>query len=361
MSMITLKNVSKKYRDLSDFAVNDVSFTLEEGEILALAGESGSGKTTLLRMIAGLEHPDAGKIILDGVSMVTGQRSVPPNARNVGMMFQDYALFPHLTIGENIAFGIKVKSKAQRNQIIDEMIALVNLKESPTKFPSQLSGGQQQRVALARALAPQPKLLLLDEPFSHLDAVLKEQIRIEVRNIIKATGISAIMVTHDTKDALSTADQIAVMQQGRLLQKATPSEIYESPAWSYVAKLFGKFNVLDVRPDASGKMATAFGFLSDSGGFASDNLSSSIFFRPSHTAVTRDPVASLSDQSMELMKGVVGEVHYNGDYWEIEVLPMNLQRNHPPIWLQCKHNDGIRSGSEICFRIERYKRWEAKS
>src|SRR5690606_6705499 len=172
-------------READKYAVDNVSFSVAKGEILALVGESGSGKTTLLRMIAGLEHPDDGSIRLNGKVVVSGSKSLPPNKRGAGMVFQDYALFPHLTIYENVAFGLKGLKKKEIEQRVLETIELTGLNENIKKYPHQLSGGQQQRVALARAIAPRPEILLMDEPFSSLDSILRDQVREEVRQIIK--------------------------------------------------------------------------------------------------------------------------------------------------------------------------------
>ena len=261
MAIIELRNISKKYPGALSYAVDDVSFSLEKGEVLALVGESGSGKTTLLRLIAGLEHPDSGSIQLDGEVVVSGSKSVAANKRKTGMVFQDYALFPHLTIFENVAFGLKGIKKKDAQQRVYETIELTGLKEDMKKYPHQLSGGQQQRVALARSLAPRPELLLMDEPFSNLDTVLRDQVREEVRQIIKTMGITAILVTHDTKDAFSTADKIAVMLDGKVLQIDAPDTLYNNPDSSYIAELFGKSNNV-MATVVPGGLKTPFGFVS---------------------------------------------------------------------------------------------------
>ncbi len=260
MSIIELSNISKRYRNADKFAVDNVSFSLEKGEILALVGESGSGKTTLLRIIAGLEHPDNGTIQLAGDIIVNGRKSLPANKRKTGMVFQDYALFPHLTIFENVRFGLSGLSKSEAEKRVHESLELTGLKEDVKKYPHQLSGGQQQRVALARALAPRPELLLMDEPFSNLDTILRDQVREEVQQIIKSVGITAILVTHDTKDAFSTADKIAVMLSGKLLQIDTPDALYNEPQSAYVAELFGKSNNLEATVEPGG-FKTPFGFI----------------------------------------------------------------------------------------------------
>lgn len=260
MSIIELSHIRKRYRNAKKFAVDDVSFALNKGEILALVGESGSGKTTLLRLIAGLEHPDSGNMRLGGEIIVNGQKSLPANKRKTGMVFQDYALFPHLTIFENVGFGLSGLRKKEIELRVYETLELTGLKEDIKKYPHQLSGGQQQRVALARALAPRPMLLLMDEPFSNLDTILRDQVREEVQQIIKSVGITAILVTHDTKDAFSTADKIAVMLEGKLLQIDTPDALYNEPSSTYVAELFGKSNNLAATVEPEG-FKTPFGFV----------------------------------------------------------------------------------------------------
>ena len=261
MTLLELKQITKKYSQADQFAVNNVSFSVDKGEILALVGESGSGKTTLLRLIAGLEHPDAGYISLAGNKIVEGKKSVPANKRNVGMVFQDYALFPHLTLLENVLFGLKGKIQNPKN-IAKDTLNLVGLSENVKKYPHQLSGGQQQRVALARAIAPGPAILLMDEPFSNLDAVLKDQVREEIRLIIKETETTALFVTHDTRDALSTADRIAILHKGYLQQIDTPRNLYEFPANGYVANFFAKQNEILATSTDDGFYST-FGFLPD--------------------------------------------------------------------------------------------------
>src|SRR5690606_10500109 len=204
---------------------------------------------------------DKGIIRLAGEEIVNGRKSLAANRRKTGMVFQDYALFPHLSIMENVRFGLNGMSKDAANQRVYETLELTGLKEDVKKYPHQLSGGQQQRVALARALAPRPELLLMDEPFSNLDTILRDQVREEVQQIIKSVGITAILVTHDTKDAFSTADKIAVMLEGKLLQIDTPDALYNDPTSTYVAELFGKSNNLEATVEADG-FKTPFGFVS---------------------------------------------------------------------------------------------------
>ena len=228
-------------------AVDGVDLTLERGRFLALLGPSGCGKTTALRLIAGFEPLDAGMIEIAGQVVARDGFNMPPERRRVGMVFQDYALFPHLDVAKNIAFG--VPRGPERGARIVEALRLVGLEGFQTRMPHELSGGQQQRVALARALAPGPDVVLLDEPFSNLDASLRAQVRAEVRQILAAAGASAIMVTHDQEEALSQADVVAVMQAGRVLQMASPVDLYQRPASRQVAAFIGEANFLPGQAD----------------------------------------------------------------------------------------------------------------
>lgn len=220
--------------------VEQVSFELAQGQIGCLLGASGCGKTTLLRSLAGLEPLSSGAIVLHGQLLSQVQRLVPPQQRQMGMVFQDYALFPHLNVAENIQFGLRDADRTSKRQRVNELLSLVRLDSLGQRRLHELSGGQQQRVALARALAPQPKLLLLDEPFSNLDVLLRAQLAQEVREILKASQTTAILVTHDQHEAFAMADQIGFMQQGRLLQWDTPYKIYHQPVSAAVANFVGE-------------------------------------------------------------------------------------------------------------------------
>ncbi|MEX0995656.1 MAG: ABC transporter ATP-binding protein [Flavobacteriaceae bacterium] len=235
--MLKVNSISKSFDKGKSFALKDVSFQLNEGDVYAIVGESGSGKTTLIRLIAGLESPDTGTIEINDKLVSSIKKNVAPEKRNIGFVFQQYALFPHLKLEENILYGIsKLKNKKQRAQ---EVLDFVGLSEMKDRYPHQLSGGQQQRVALARALAPNPSLLILDEPFSNLDAMLRAQLRNEVFDIVKKAGVTAIFVTHDTQDALAVADEILILQNGKLVQKDAAANLYTKPSSVYVASLFG--------------------------------------------------------------------------------------------------------------------------
>ncbi len=242
MAFLILQNISKTFGNTK--AVIDFNLEVEKGEFVSFLGPSGCGKTTTLRMIAGFELPSSGHIWLDGEE-ITFQR---PNRRNIGMVFQAYALFPNLTVAQNIGFGLQVR-KMERRQIeerVREMLSLIHLESYADRYPYQLSGGQQQRVALARALAIRPRLLLLDEPLSALDAKIRLELRQEIRRIQQTLGITTIYVTHDQEEALSLSDRVVVMNQGQIEQIGTPLEIYNYPQTEFVASFVGQLNLLPI-------------------------------------------------------------------------------------------------------------------
>ncbi len=238
--MVKISNVSRNYGPVR--AVRDLDLSLRRGGIMALLGPSGCGKTTTLRLLAGFETPESGEIEIGGRSVAGPGVNVPPEKRGVGMVFQDYALFPHLTVRGNVAYGLK--NGKRRSGRIEEVLALAHLDNLGNRMPHELSGGQQQRVALARALAPGPDVVLLDEPFSNLDAELRAAVREEVREILRRAGATAVLVTHDQEEALSLADRVAILWQGRLVQVATPNELYRQPATVEVAAFIGDADLL---------------------------------------------------------------------------------------------------------------------
>ena len=246
MVLLTLEHVTKRFEAGGAPAVDDLSLAVERGRILALLGPSGCGKTTTLRLIAGFETPDAGRITIAGRTIADARAGVhvEPEARGVGIVFQDYALFPHLTVGENVAFGLPRSGRSARGERVGQILDLVGLAELVDRYPHELSGGQQQRVAVARALAPAPAVILLDEPFSNLDADLRAQMRDEVEKILRSTGTTAIFVTHDQEEAFTIADQVGVLDRGRLEQLGPPEAIYHHPATPFVAEFVGAADFL---------------------------------------------------------------------------------------------------------------------
>ena len=240
MHLLEVQHATKEYVGLSHPAVDNVSLRVEPGELFGLLGPSGCGKTTLLRMIAGFEHPDGGRIYLRDEDIT----AVAPQRRRIGLVFQDYALFPHLTAAQNVCFGLFSLPKKQRMAQAQPYLELVGMDHLAGRMPHQLSGGQQQRIAIARALASRPEVLLMDEPFSNLDAALRETTRREVRSILKKAGINAILVTHDQDEALSFCDRLAVMHAGTVQQVGTPEEVYNRPETSFAASFLGRANLL---------------------------------------------------------------------------------------------------------------------
>ncbi|MEM7554402.1 MAG: ABC transporter ATP-binding protein [Cyanobacteria bacterium P01_A01_bin.84] len=242
--ILSLKNITKLFADSKNPAVDNISLELQQGDILALLGPSGCGKTTLLRIIGGFEEPQTGIVKIDDQIVFNSNTGIPPEKRDIGIVFQDYALFPHLTVSENVGFGLRNLDKTSIKKRVSEALNLVRLEGLENRYPYELSGGQQQRVALARGLAPKPKLMLLDEPLSNLDIQVRLQLREEIRDILKAAGTSAIFVTHDQEEALAISDVVGVMQQGHLEQIDTPEKIYTYPASRFVAEFVTQANFL---------------------------------------------------------------------------------------------------------------------
>ena len=257
---LILDNVTVKYDALA--AVSDATFSLAEGEIGCLLGPSGCGKTTLLRAIAGFEPLTSGTISLHGEHISTAKQTQAPEERAVGMVFQDFALFPHLNVRDNIAFGLNKLSSSEKTQRVLEMLDLVSLVSVVERFPHELSGGQQQRVALARALAPNPQILLLDEPFSNLDAELRTQLAAEIRILLKKNKVTALLVTHDQDEAFAMADKIALLNAGKIVQIDTPYKLYHKPGSLFAADFIGKGTIINVGIDAAGLLGNNLGSLS---------------------------------------------------------------------------------------------------
>ena len=244
MALLDVHDLFLRYRGQARPAVDGVSFAVERGEIFALLGPSGSGKTSTLRMIAGFERPERGRIVLDGKVIEGEGVSVPPEKRNVGFVFQEFALFPHLTVLDNVMFGLHGLPRAERSARAMEILERAQLGEHAGRYPRQLSGGQQQRVALARAMAPRPHMILMDEPFGSLDPDLREDARRKIRAVFREHHMSSVFVTHDQTEALGFADRVGVVRDGRLEQAGTPEELYRSPRTRFVAAFIGGANIL---------------------------------------------------------------------------------------------------------------------
>jgi putative spermidine/putrescine transport system ATP-binding protein len=313
MAFLTLERLTKTFGNQT--TIHGIDLAVERGEFISFLGPSGCGKTTTLRMIAGFETPTSGTIKIDGKD-VTDLR---PNQRNIGMVFQAYALFPNMTVADNIAFGLKVakKSSAEITKRVKEMLELIKLPDVGARYPYQLSGGQQQRVALARALAIQPKILLLDEPLSALDAKIRISLREEIRAVQRALGITTIYVTHDQEEALSMSDRICVMNDGRIEQLGTPFEIYNYPTTRFVASFVGTLNILNgqVLDSTSGRLGIDDQeiFTARELGGASTGDTLSLALRPEALSIGH------ANGGSNNLNGTIDEVHFLGSVVRIRV------------------------------------------
>lgn len=260
--MIEVSRVEKRFGQTQ--VLRGVDLQVARAEVVALLGPSGCGKTTLLRILAGLETPDAGSVSVDGVLMASASSAIPPEKRNVGLVFQDFALFPHLRVDANVAFGLAHLARPERERAVAEALARFDLGELARRYPHELSGGQQQRVALARALAPMPRVLLMDEPFSNLDTSLRRRLRVELRQTLRQIGIATVFVTHDQDEALSLADRVAVMERGQIAQCDTPVAVYRRPRSLAVARATGQVATLPGRAQ-NGRVHTVLGELQGHG------------------------------------------------------------------------------------------------
>ena len=319
---VRIDAVSKSFGDF--LAVDDVSLDIFQGELFSLLGASGCGKTTLLRMLAGLERPSAGRILIDGVDMT----DVPPYERPVNMMFQSYALFPHMTVEQNVAFGLKQdrRPSAEIRERVAEMLALVRMGALAKRKPHQLSGGQKQRVALARALAKHPKLLLLDEPLAALDRKLREHTQFELVNIQKRVGVTFVMVTHDQEEAMTMSTRLAVMDAGKIVQLGSPADVYEFPANRFVAEFIGAVNIFEGRViENMGDSVlircdddAACELLIHHSGPLEPGAAASVAVRPEKMTVARDAPGDPRNS----IRAVVAEIGYQGD---VSIYHMRMQ------------------------------------
>jgi len=322
-AVIEFRNVVKRFGAVA--AVDHVTFSVGAGETVSLLGPSGCGKTTTLRLVSGFEEPDEGAIEIAGESMV-GKR---PYERNVGLLFQHYALFPHMTVAENVAYGLKHRCwpKAEIGDRVREMLRLVRLQGFENRRPGQMSGGQQQRVALARVLATKPKLVLLDEPLSALDAKLREELGLELKQILTAVGSTTIVVTHDQDEAMSLADRIIVMNRGRIEQQGTPDEIYMQPRTAFVASFIGRTNwfhgkIVEAAGDGFSRFATDSGTaLAIRNSSPVDGKKWSVCIRPERVTVTRSQDGSGKPGDNQLHGDVVDVVNMGAEFHYIVESP----------------------------------------
>ncbi|KRE42843.1 ABC transporter ATP-binding protein [Knoellia sp. Soil729] len=299
---VTLRGISKSYGET--LAVSELDLSVEQGEIVALIGPSGCGKSTLLRLVAGLERPDAGTVAVgDRLVAGEGQGWVPPEQRRVGMVFQEHALFPHLTVGDNIRFGLDRQPRTEQEARVLEVLELVHLPQVVDRYPHELSGGEQQRVALARALAPRPEVVLLDEPFSSLDESLRARVRADTVTALRATGTTALLVTHDQTEALSIGDHVGVMRAGVIEQWGRPVEVFERPVSRFVASFMGDADFLPASL-VDGGLGCELGLVT----IRTDVSDAEVVVRP-HEVSLRLPAAGITGAP-----AVVDRVEYQGPF-----------------------------------------------
>lgn len=310
----SVRGISKRFKKAS--VLEDVSFDVAEGESLVLLGASGSGKTTILRIIAGLERPDSGYVILHGNDVT----DLPARERGVGVIFQSYALFPRMTVEKNIGYGLKIRHRPrkERRETVDRLIKLVQLEQHRTKYPWQLSGGQQQRVAIARTLAYKPQVLLFDEPFGALDAQTRVHLRREIRALLRQVRVPSVFITHDQEEALELGDRIAVLNEGHLEQIGTPDEVYNHPETEYVATFLGAANLLlGVATQGTVEIGTAKLPAEKETKRFREGQSVKLVFRPEDVCISQD--ANLPEGCRRLTNGVIQEVSFVGAYQRLTV------------------------------------------
>lgn len=325
-----------RLQNISKFTVKNLNLDIRHGEILTLLGASGSGKTTLLRIISGVETPDSGSVTIDETTLVNDAINVPPEKRAVGMVFQNFCLFPHLRVDQNITFGLRGQSKTQKKNRLAELISFSDLHGLEKRYPHQLSGGQQQRVALARALANSPSIILLDEPFSNLDNHLRSNLRDEMRTFLKKNNETAVFVTHDSQDALVLSDRIAILNNGIIEQIDTPSAIYNNPCSEYVANYFGPTNIVEARA-VDGGFATELGTVPNPHNHEIGSKGR-ICIRP-HWCYLHDDKATFS--------GSVISATYHGDRQEAKI-----KTKVGTFTIHLNHHDKISIGDKISVAID---------
>ncbi len=296
---VELKNINKSFGNFK--ASNNINFTIEQGKLIGLLGPSGSGKTTILRMLAGLEQPDSGDIFINGIRV----NDMPPSKRGIGFVFQNYALFRYMNVFDNIAFGLELqkKNKKECKERVNELLQLIGLEGMGHRYPHQLSGGQKQRVAFARALAPNPQLLLLDEPFAAIDAKVRQELRSWLKDTINKVGITSIFVTHDQDEAIEVADEIIITNHGEIEQIGTPVEIYRNPSTLFVAEFVGQSSLLE-------------GYERLKGFERVENISKAVI-RPEFIKITKKEETLLYPKSVE--EGTVVDLSFRGSYTEVKV------------------------------------------
>ncbi|SDC56415.1 iron(III) transport system ATP-binding protein [Pelagirhabdus alkalitolerans] len=344
MSFIQLEQLTKQFHRSNQPAVDALDLSIHKGEIITLLGPSGCGKTTTLRMLAGFEKPSSGVIKIGDQVLHDQTHSTPPEKRGIGMVFQDYALFPHLTIEKNVMFGLNRWRIRERKKRAKEVLELVGLYDYKDRYPNALSGGQQQRIALARALAPKPHVVLLDEPFSNLDAGLREKMRHDIAYILKEANATAVIVSHDQKDAFAVSDRVVVMNEGVIQQIATPRDMYRCPRNCFVAQFVGKTNLLSGTMESDKKhVTTHIGrvCLSEVTDHIEEQVSLSV--RPEGCVITENGQGRYS--------GIVERVMYSGEYQELYVR-LSEQEHSQPMVIYAPVEQDIVIDQELSFNIK---------
>ena len=344
MAAVELKSLGKRYGEA--VAVEDVSLMIGHGQLVCLLGPSGCGKTTTLRLIAGFIEPSAGEIAVGGKVLSTPQRTVPPEGRNMSMIFQSYALWPHMTVAENVAYGLRIRKmdKATVASKLQAILSTARLEALAARYPGELSGGQQQRVSLARALVVEPETLLLDEPLSNLDANLREEMRFEIRRLHDRYRYTTVYVTHDQAEAMTTADLIAVMNLGRIEQLGTPREIYDAPQSAFVARFIGGSNILVGKALDASHVATGGGTLATTGRSLAKGETVSVSIRQHEIEIQHQTSAS---PSANLLHAVVSRQIFLGaarDYTVVLDDKTELRVTAPP-------TQDIAPGREVWLRL----------
>ncbi|MBA4538697.1 ABC transporter ATP-binding protein [Bacillus aquiflavi] len=343
MAFIKLQELTKTFPHAAKSAVKDFDLEIKKGEIITLLGPSGCGKTTTLRMIAGFEKPTSGEIHFGSETIFKQDYSLPPEKRGIGMVFQDYALFPHLTVVKNVMFGLLKWNNKEKKKRAIEVLELVGLAQYANRYPHELSGGQQQRVALARALAPEPKVILMDEPFSNLDANMREKMRYDVKRILKSTNTTAIIVTHDQKDAFAVSDRVVVMKDGVIEQIDTPMEMYRCPKNCFVAQFLGKTNLL------TGKMANDLKHVYTHIG--------KVCLPTKSEQLIDEVTLSVRPEGCRLVENgkyvaEVEDVIYSGEYQEVTVKINTEQGGKQSIFIHVPIEQQVKKGQVVSFDIK---------
>jgi ABC-type Fe3+/spermidine/putrescine transport system ATPase subunit len=350
---LALRALGRSFGD--EVAVDDLNLEIAKGEFISLLGPSGCGKTTTLRMIAGFIQPTAGVIEKDRVIIASAKRALPPEKRGMVMIFQSYALWPHKTVAENVAFGLRLRKvdNAAVNRRVSEMLQAVKLDSLGGRYPAELSGGQQQRVALARAIVVEPSVLLLDEPLSNLDANLREEMRVEIRRLHDKFKMTTILVTHDQAEAMATSDRIAIMNKGKLEQLDTPLALYAWPKTRFVANFIGRTNFLDARCDGTDVVFDGFSITRERFLRLGRELSGQLTFslRPQSIGIeSRRAVGVMPrDEAVLSIPATVLETAFFGEYWEYVVaLATGAQR----LRVVCKPSETFDAGQEVVLNID---------